>query len=92
MAGTQVDEIDAALLTLKGIFDRPVWSEQMRESAVACQSFAVARPTIINNNNWPTNDSPGKALSGGSLANWNYSGGSVYANTSTIPFLPSVAS
>jgi hypothetical protein len=38
MAGTQVDEIDATLLTLKGISDRPVWSEQFRASTVPCQS------------------------------------------------------
>ena len=43
MAGTQVGEIDATLLTLKGIYDRPVWSEQFRESAVACQSDADLR-------------------------------------------------
>jgi hypothetical protein len=41
MADTQVDEIDTTLLTLTGISDRPVWSEQFRESAVACQSDAV---------------------------------------------------
>jgi hypothetical protein len=38
MAGTQVDEIDATLLALKGISDRPVWSEQLRGSTVAYQS------------------------------------------------------
>ena len=43
MAGTQVDEIDATLLKLKGIPDRPVWSEQFRESAVACQSIGAVR-------------------------------------------------
>jgi hypothetical protein len=41
MAGTQIDEIDATLLTLKGIFDRPVLSEQFQELAVACQSLAA---------------------------------------------------
>ena len=56
-------------------------------SNVCTQSFAVARPTIINNSNWPTNDSPGKALSGVSLANWNYGGGSVYASTRKTPHL-----
>jgi hypothetical protein len=35
--------MDATLLTKKGISDRPVWSEQFRESAVACQSDAVAK-------------------------------------------------
>jgi hypothetical protein len=40
-ADTQVEEIDTTLLTLKGISDRPVYSEQFRESAVACQSEAV---------------------------------------------------
>jgi len=48
MAGTRIDEIDATLLTLKGIYDRPVWSEQFRESAVACQSFAASRRTQIH--------------------------------------------
>ena len=48
MAGTQIVEIDATLLTLKGIYDRPVWSEQFRESAVACQSRAVAHPAGVN--------------------------------------------
>ena len=51
MAGTQVDEIDATLLTLKGTSDRPVWSEQFRESAVACQSepaiLASSSPTAM---------------------------------------------
>jgi hypothetical protein len=49
MARTQVDEIDATLLALKGISDRPVWSEQFRESAVVCQSDAVDRPATVNN-------------------------------------------
>ena len=41
MAGTEVDEIDATLLTFKGISDRSVWSEEFRASAVACQSLAA---------------------------------------------------
>jgi hypothetical protein len=38
VAGTQEAEINATLLTSKGISDRPVWSKQFRESAVACQT------------------------------------------------------
>jgi len=52
MAGTQVDEIDATLLTFKGISDRPVLSEQFRESAVDCQSRPAASLVGQNNCSW----------------------------------------
>lgn len=48
MAGTQVDEIDATLLTLKGLSDQPVWSKQFRESAVACQSETDLRSNLMD--------------------------------------------
>ena len=57
MADTQVDGIDTTLLTLKGISDRPVYCEQFRESAVACQSEAVmelrlnGRPQLVESRN-----------------------------------------
>jgi hypothetical protein len=35
MAAALAAEIDAALLTFKTVSDRPVWSEQFREPAVA---------------------------------------------------------
>jgi hypothetical protein len=34
-AGTRIAEIGAALLTFKGLPQRPVWSEQFRKSTVA---------------------------------------------------------
>jgi len=43
MAGAQTDEIGTTLLTFEGISDRLVWSEQYRESAVACQAIPVRR-------------------------------------------------
>jgi len=41
MAGAPVGEIDATLLTFKTRSDRPVWSEQFREPAVAGRPLAV---------------------------------------------------
>lgn len=43
MAGAQAGEIDTTLLTFKATSDRPVWSGQFGESAVACQSVPVLR-------------------------------------------------
>jgi len=43
MAGAQVVEFDATLQTFKALSDWPVWSEQFRESAIACQSVPVLR-------------------------------------------------
>lgn len=56
MAGTQVDEVDATLLTLKGISDRPVWSDQFRESAVACQSQAGTQVLLAKISRCPSGD------------------------------------
>jgi hypothetical protein len=47
MARAPIGEIDATLLTFKGKSDRPVWGQQFRESAVACQSIAAAHPAIL---------------------------------------------
>ena len=45
VAGAPADEIDATLLTFKSISDRPVWSEQFRDSAVSDRPSATARTT-----------------------------------------------
>jgi len=38
VAGTRIAEIGATLLTFKCVPQRPVWSEQFRNSNVACGS------------------------------------------------------
>jgi hypothetical protein len=43
MAGTRIAEIGATLLTSESVPQRPVWSEQFRNSNVACQSEAVVQ-------------------------------------------------
>jgi hypothetical protein len=48
MAGAPVGEIDATLLTFKTRSDRPVWSEQFREPAVAGRPQAAARDVLEN--------------------------------------------
>jgi hypothetical protein len=49
MVGAPVDEIDATLLTFKTVSDRPVWSVQFRELAVACRP----QPVVQVAEKWP---------------------------------------